>query len=267
MKAKGIPKLIALCIVVSMVISGMAVVWGNFTPNKDIPVEEAEIDDSWKDIVYVGNYQFNPFERLPNLSDELSYSSGSGFYLMKMAKDVPAGEWWEVAENAGVHIYSGTAGYKTYVVHMGPNAMDRMLDTGHVEWIGDYHPAYKILTDLSGPGLVDLTIQIFEDYEDETENPARIPVNPTLYKFDEDGVAIPQEKRWEIDTLHTINRRPISSGLLAEDEYRARIESRVRGLSAEPIIWGGDYLTVRVPASTIPRIARIPEVRNIFEPV
>ncbi len=107
--------------------------------------------------IYVGGYEFDFTEGEPDIPDELrveSYGSGAkGQYIVHMLGPI-APDWRPQLEQMGVQIMNYVPNY-AYRTWMTPELAEKVSDLYFVDWVGIYHPDYKLQSEL-GPGKVEV---------------------------------------------------------------------------------------------------------------
>ena len=96
--------------------------------------------------LYVNNYVFDINKGEPRIPRNLKidrYIPGTkGLYLIHMKGPVYP-EWRKALENLGVKILNYVPNY-AYLVQMKPEIKNKAEELSFVDWIGFYHPAYKL---------------------------------------------------------------------------------------------------------------------------
>jgi len=97
--------------------------------------------------LYVGGHVFDLTEGEPDIQDGLrceGYRSGEkGQYIVHMMGPI-ASEWVPSMEEHGVQVLNYIHNF-AYRVRMTPEVAERVSDLYFVDWVGSYHPEYKIM--------------------------------------------------------------------------------------------------------------------------
>lgn len=107
--------------------------------------------------IYVNGYRFDFTREEPSLPGELTtkgYEPGvPGLYIVHTLGPV-ASDWRPTIENSGGQVLNYMHNH-AYLVRMTPEAASKVEDLYFVDWVGFYHPGYKI-QDGTGPGLINI---------------------------------------------------------------------------------------------------------------
>ncbi len=102
--------------------------------------------------ISINNYKFDCLKGEPTLQDELkiriSKSSEIGTYIIHFDGPIYQEEV-DAIRNLGIGIV-GYVPYYAYKVHMTPEQSRQAENLSFIDWVGLYHPAYKISPDLEG---------------------------------------------------------------------------------------------------------------------
>jgi len=127
--------------------------------------------------ISVRGYEFDVFEGEPDISSNMkidSYPSGEeGLYLIHMLGPINP-EWNQELRDKGVDIINYVPNY-AYEVSMTPEQAEMVEDLFFVDWVGIYHPAYRMPDDIE-PGLVNARFINEPDREDLIERGMRTTV-------------------------------------------------------------------------------------------
>ncbi len=107
--------------------------------------------------LYVAGETFDFTKGEPEITDELcvdSYEPGEkGLYIVHMLGPI-AQDWRPTMENIGVEILSYMHNY-AYKVRMTPEQAEEVADLYFVDWVGIYHPEYKLQSGID-TGIVNI---------------------------------------------------------------------------------------------------------------
>jgi len=107
--------------------------------------------------LYVGGHQFDFSQGEPDIRDELHieyYESGEmGQYIVHMVGPI-ASHWRPTLEDKGVQVLNYIHNYG-YRVRMTPELAEEVSELYFVDWIGIYHPEYKLQEGLER-GIIDI---------------------------------------------------------------------------------------------------------------
>jgi len=129
------------------------------------PMNSVELSDS--DIDYlpkrttisVGGMEFDFTKNIPDITSSLQidrYEEGTyGQYIVHMIGPISS-EWVLTLEENDVEILNYVSNH-AYRVRMTPETARNVEDHDFVDWVGIYHPAYKLENDLK-PGMVEVRI-------------------------------------------------------------------------------------------------------------
>ncbi len=183
-----------------------------------------------------GRYEFDIKDGEPEISEELrvdGYGSGEkGQYLIHMLGPI-APEWRTQIEEKGVEVMNYVPNY-AYRVRMTPEVADRVGGLDFVDWVGIYHPEYKIQPDLE-PGEV--KIRLVEGAErdsiDRVLNAESVTAISSMAPKDR-GIEIKAEVESK-EALHNL-------ATITDVDYLSRIvESSLHGEVSSQITGGGNW--------------------------
>ncbi|MFW6142387.1 MAG: S8 family serine peptidase, partial [Candidatus Saliniplasma sp.] len=117
-------------------------------------------------VVHVGGQKFDFTEGEPEVSEEMrieDYEPGEkGLYIVHMLGPI-ASEWVEEVEDLDIDVMNYVHNY-AYRVRMTPEQAEEVSELGFVDWVGVYHPEYKLKSDLE-PGMVEIGLVSGAEYE------------------------------------------------------------------------------------------------------
>ncbi len=124
---------------------------------EDLGYNVRELQDRTK--LYINGYQFDFTEGEPDIDERTryeGYSEGTlGQYIMHMYGPIKQ-QWRDRVEDIGVQVLSHIPNH-AYRVRMTPEQAEEVSDLKFVDWMGLYHPAYKIQRG-TAPGIVDIKL-------------------------------------------------------------------------------------------------------------
>ncbi|MFP4142412.1 MAG: NosD domain-containing protein [Thermoplasmata archaeon] len=178
--------------------------------------------------IFIRGYNFD-IEEGPDISPDMEidgYESGQeGLYLIHMLGPIDP-EWRREIEDQGVEFLNYVPNY-AYEVRMTPEQAERVKDKSFVDWIGLYHPAYKIPEDID-TGTVNAKF-VSDPERQIRENTLKTPVLNSRelengWKELTLNVSSTKElKRWaHLDDLYSLSNR-------IEPELHSEVESQVIG--------------------------------------
>lgn len=117
---------------------------------------EVEVQDDMGQIQML-RYTFDPLNGEPQIPNGLRSSDASQYYIVQ-AKTPWKLEWRDQIEFVGAKTYDYLPN-NAFVVKADATVIGKIRDLSFVRWIGAYHPAYRISTDLDGAtgiGLIEV---------------------------------------------------------------------------------------------------------------
>ncbi|MFO7991635.1 MAG: S8 family serine peptidase [Thermoplasmata archaeon] len=114
----------------------------------------SHIEIPYQNKIRIGKHIFNIKEGEPHIPIDLkqkSFNSDIGNYIIHFNGPIQ-NEWREYLENLGVKIIQYIPNY-AYIVRMNPEIKPKINDLDFVDWLGIYHPDYKLVEDIK-PGKI-----------------------------------------------------------------------------------------------------------------
>ncbi len=126
-------------------------------PHFGADIAEPQQDDTipMSSTIYVGEYVFDFNLGEPRMDPKLmaqpTASGEVGVFIVHMTGPIPQ-EWTDRISDSGAEIVTYVHNF-AYQVRMTPEVSSIVETLPFVDWVGAYHPAYKISPDLSGNGV------------------------------------------------------------------------------------------------------------------
>jgi hypothetical protein len=122
--------------------------------------------------VSLSNVEFDSAQGEPAIPDALRAAAADPYFLVQFIGPIKT-EWLDALQASGAAIIGYTPNY-TYIVRMDPALLDSLKGMRAVQWVGQYHPAYRMPVEAelkqaeTQDGLLALTVRLFEGEDENT---------------------------------------------------------------------------------------------------
>ncbi|UCG69443.1 MAG: hypothetical protein JSV09_17025, partial [Thermoplasmata archaeon] len=160
--SKRISDAFVLVVFLATLIFTSSLVLGSMTPVAEKYERESQIKNPT--FIRLSQYTFNPLHESSDIPPSLELHQSQGYYIIQLFGPIHQEMRWTL-ENLGVNILSYIPEY-AYLVKMSYEIRKKVESLTEIRWIGLYHPAYKIQSDLiHGIGEIELNVLVFRDNE------------------------------------------------------------------------------------------------------